>query len=825
MDQLEMRRYNARDCVVLHQVIKPMLEQLDEYGLTDFYAMETHPLMRPFMEMNTEGVGFDFKHMESFTRRINELLAEKEKAIREAYHLPGEFNFDSDDELRWLLFRQRPGKFSQLKSCLIQYEKQLKDKVKLTSKLIVGYDTVDVPVDLLPEGNITGRSVVNTMDFKRAGTDMYDDLRGMAAVEMIPELYRLPTFRGLRTDGGKTKVSKDGLLSYRIALQNRLEVLDSLKTPKPLEQEAILEVLTLIELLGDSSELSKLKSSFTSYMPHADGRIRPSWMMHATATGRLACVAEGSPVLTSRGQVSIESVLEGDLVLTHQGRWRRVTAVLDQGIRQAYQLTLANGRDIICTSDHLLWTPSGWVQAKEATDVYIQDGFEGQGTGTQGVAGISAQPDQALHHRDSGEAWFDGAQRDWHCPCESDKRATESREGSALFPQASGTVRGERAELGKDRIPSSQLEGRMLRQQGASNVEGREEATFCPSTHHDGSAWTGQTSTGLAGTSHRWQRGEQYAGQSGIDDSFRTQDTSQEVGTIVTKSFVGKVHVFDLSVKEDESFTVNGFVVHNCKAPNLCQLPSRGEGADVRKFFIARPGWSIIDADFEGAEIALLGYESGDDVLIDIYESGKNIHDENTKILFGIDDTDTTWPEARKAAKVFQFGGLSYGGGDREIYKKVLMAAPKLPLTFDKFVTAKHNWMDAHPRYVAWKDDVVERVSRDRKLYNAFGRMRIFLGSPRDIIKEGMNFMIQSAGACLINRAMVRIYDRIRAEGLATRIIMQVYDEIVLEAPDEQIEASKAILVEEMQRPFQMRGRTCVIRAEAGVGKTYGDAK
>jgi DNA polymerase I-like protein with 3'-5' exonuclease and polymerase domains len=103
--------------------------------------------------------------------------------------------------------------------------------------------------------------------------------------------------------------------------------------------------------------------------------------------------------------------------------------------------------------------------------------------------------------------------------------------------------------------------------------------------------------------------------------------------------------------------------------------------------------------------------------------------------------------------------------------------------------------------------------------------MRIFLGHPKDIVKEGMNFMIQSMGACLVNMAMVRIYDRLRAEHLSGKLIMQIYDEIVLECPDDEIEVTKAILVEEMERPFVMHGRQCFIRAEAGVGKTYGDAK
>jgi DNA polymerase-1 len=244
----------------------------------------------------------------------------------------------------------------------------------------------------------------------------------------------------------------------------------------------------------------------------------------------------------------------------------------------------------------------------------------------------------------------------------------------------------------------------------------------------------------------------------------------------------------------------------------------------VREFFVAPPGWKIVDDDTENLEVALLGYETRDPIIIDIYESGKNIHDENTRILFGLTPEDELWGEGRKAAKVFQFGGLSYGGGDREIYKKVLMSAPKLPLTFAHFQEAKEAWMKAHPAYVSWRAEITERVLRDRKLYNAFGRMRIFLGHERDIVKEGMNFMIQSAGACVINRAMVRLYDRLKAAGMKTRFIMQVYDEIVLEAPDAEVEVAAAWLKEELTRPFMMHGRTCSVRAEPSWGQTFFEA-
>jgi DNA polymerase-1 len=288
---------------------------------------------------------------------------------------------------------------------------------------------------------------------------------------------------------------------------------------------------------------------------------------------------------------------------------------------------------------------------------------------------------------------------------------------------------------------------------------------------------------------------------------------------------VGTLPVFDLEVEEDASFVANGFVVHNCKKPNLAQLPTHGDGKEVRKFFIAPAGYKLLDADYSNLEVALLGYESGDQIIIDIYEQERNIHDENTKLLFHIDESHELWKQGREAAKVFQFGGLSYGGGDRQIHKMILTKAPKLRITLHDYIVAKEEWMHAHPTYVEWRDRIIDEVMTTRKLKNALGRERIFLGHPRDIRKEGMNFMIQSLGACVTNRAMIRIQRRIDDENLRSGLIMQVYDEIVLEAPDDEVEYVAKVQIEEMVRPFEVHGRTVRLRAEGGIGQTYGDAK
>ena len=557
MDQLEMRTYNARDCVVLHQVVPPMLRDLASDGLEEFYATETLPLMVPFMRMCEAGVAFDVAHMAAFKKSIGAIVTAKGEELRSEYALPSTFNLDNIDEVRWLLFGQPPTKASRLRSTLVTYEKELKNGKKTATKLFVGQLPSGVPPKELPS-NVISIEEVATLEHKKEGTALAQELHDIATLMAVKPLYHLASYRPTSTDGAKEKISRDALLSYRIALQNRLDTIGKLAKPEAKAQEVddIESVLAFMESYNEWKEKNKLERDFTKYGPDPDGRVRPSWMMSGTATGRLA---------VSR--------------------------------------------------------------------------------------------------------------------------------------------------------------------------------------------------------------------------------------------------------------------------PNLAQIPTHGEGKEVRRFFIAPPDHLIIDADFSNLEVALLGYESGDDIIMGIYEQERNIHDENAQLLFGIkpcvegEEGYPMWKQAREAAKVFQFGGLSYGGGDRQIHKMILTKAPKLRLTFSAYVAAKEQWMASHPRYVEWRDATIEEVTRTRKLKNAFGRQRIFLGHPRDIRKEGMNFMIQSAGASVTNRTMIRLQKRIDAEKLGTRIIMQVYDEIVLEAPRSESDYALKMLLEEMTRPFQMRGRTVNLRAEGGVGTTYGDAK
>ena len=116
-------------------------------------------------------------------------------------------------------------------------------------------------------------------------------------------------------------------------------------------------------------------------------------------------------------------------------------------------------------------------------------------------------------------------------------------------------------------------------------------------------------------------------------------------------------------------------------------------------------------------------------------------------------------------------------------------------------------------------------VLEKRIVYNEFGRARIFLDNEKDIIKEAMNFKIQSAGASILNRAIARIQARIDAHRPALKgyPIMQIHDQLVYECPDSEVELFSTFIREEMTRPFMYHGALRSLRIELTVGKNFGE--
>jgi uracil-DNA glycosylase family 4 len=266
----------------------------------------------------------------------------------------------------------------------------------------------------------------------------------------------------------------------------------------------------------------------------------------------------------------------------------------------------------------------------------------------------------------------------------------------------------------------------------------------------------------------------------------------------------------------------------SCKEPNLMQLPKRKEddealANEVREFFEARPGYSFVSCDYVNLEVYILAFETLDAGLLKVTDEKLNIHDMNTRSLFGIDENHPNWKSLRKAAKVFQFGRLQYGGGDEGVFEKVLVQAPDAPITLQEFKEASKRWFEEHTGYTTWYNELKKEVLETRQTRTGFGRLRTFYGNESGIIREALSTRIQGAAADLVNQAMRRIYNRIKAEHLDAHFVLQIHDQLVIEAHDSIREHIKDIMVEEMERPFMFRGYERSVQVDPSIGKTFGE--
>jgi DNA polymerase I-like protein with 3'-5' exonuclease and polymerase domains len=273
------------------------------------------------------------------------------------------------------------------------------------------------------------------------------------------------------------------------------------------------------------------------------------------------------------------------------------------------------------------------------------------------------------------------------------------------------------------------------------------------------------------------------------------------------------------------SFLIHGTKTGRLSSSNPALQNITKEEVAIRRCFIPAPNCLFLSGDYDNFEGRILAYETSDEVLTKAFEAGADVHDINTKLLFNIDKRHTNWKQARAAAKIFFFGGLAYGGGDRTIYEQVILAAPDLALTFNAFVNAKRRWLRAHPAYTVWRQKLENRIRATRKVSNAFGRSRELLGTPYDIVKEGINHPIQSTAASIVNRAMIRIDNEMEKKGLASKMILQVHDQILFEVPKEELKVMKELVKRQMEKPINYRGTMRSFPVDLETGPSWGELK
>ncbi|MBI2527989.1 MAG: hypothetical protein HYV93_18640 [Candidatus Rokubacteria bacterium] len=257
------------------------------------------------------------------------------------------------------------------------------------------------------------------------------------------------------------------------------------------------------------------------------------------------------------------------------------------------------------------------------------------------------------------------------------------------------------------------------------------------------------------------------------------------------------VPMFDIAV-EGEEYVADGIVVHNSSAPNLQNIPIRTElGRRIRAAFVPEPGWRFVAADYSQIELRILAHVSGEESLVEAFRRGEDIHRRTASEVFGVPLAAVT-QEQRDAAKTTNFSVI-YGVTAFGLSRGLAISQQEAQEFLDRFFAR-------HPRVKAYLERTVAEGREQGWVATLTGRRRwlpeIRSGNPnlRGFAERmATNAPIQGTAADLIKTAMVRLHRELGARGLESRMLLQVHDELLFEAPEAEVLPLEALAAEVME--------------------------
>lgn len=255
--------------------------------------------------------------------------------------------------------------------------------------------------------------------------------------------------------------------------------------------------------------------------------------------------------------------------------------------------------------------------------------------------------------------------------------------------------------------------------------------------------------------------------------------------------------------------------------PNLQNIPVRTErGKELRKFFCAREGWVLVDADYSQIELRILAHLADDKNMIEAFKNGLDIHTQTAAQVFDIPESMVT-PLMRSRAKAVNFG-IVYGIGAFSLAKDIGVTRKDAQAYIDSYL-AHYAGVERYMR------ETIEAAKENKFVETIFGRRRYLpeLASSNFNLRAfgervARNMPIQGSAADIIKIAMINVSRRLREEKLNARLILQVHDELIVEAPEAEAISVANILKVEMENAVKLN---VPLVADANIGKTWFDAK
>ena len=254
--------------------------------------------------------------------------------------------------------------------------------------------------------------------------------------------------------------------------------------------------------------------------------------------------------------------------------------------------------------------------------------------------------------------------------------------------------------------------------------------------------------------------------------------------------------------------------------PNLQNIPIRKKlGAQIREMFVAAPGMTLVDADYSQIELRLLAHISGDEAMREAFLSGEDFHAVTASRVFNVPLAEVT-PLLRSRAKAVNFG-IVYGISAFSLAQDIGVFPNEAKAYMDAYLEKYHGVRDYMKR-------IVEQAKQDGYVSTAYGRRRSLpeLKSANFNIRQfgervALNMPIQGTAADIIKIAMVNVSKRLKQEGLRSRLLLQVHDELITECPEEEVETVKQLLKQEMEQAVSL---SVPLTADVKAGHSWAEA-
>jgi len=277
----------------------------------------------------------------------------------------------------------------------------------------------------------------------------------------------------------------------------------------------------------------------------------------------------------------------------------------------------------------------------------------------------------------------------------------------------------------------------------------------------------------------------------------------------------GKIHS-----SFNQTVTVTGRI--SSTEPNLQNIPVRTElGRQMRKMFIAKSeDFVLIDADYSQIELRVLAHIAQDENMIAAFNSDFDIHSSTAAKIFNVDKNDVT-NEMRSAAKAINFG-LVYGMGEYSLSQDLKISVKRAKEYIE-------DYLGSYPNVQKYMKETVEFAKENGYVTTMFKRRRDIPEIKATNYQTrafgervALNTPVQGSAADIIKLAMINVYKRLQKENLKSKLILQVHDELIIEAPKDEVDAVCSLLKEEMENAANL---SVPLKVDMKVGRSWYDTK